>query len=178
MAEAKLEALESLRQQIPETAKDLKINLSNVLRSEHLTEAQLWAIAIASAAYLRDSRLLDAIVADARAEPIDETVERDARAAAALMAMNTVYYRFRHLVGKEEYGQLPARLRMQWMLRPQSDKVTFELCSLAVAALAGCEACIQAHEKSLLEQGLTPAHIHDAVRLAAVLNGVSVALGT
>jgi alkyl hydroperoxide reductase subunit D len=91
--------------------------------------------------------------------------------------MNTVFYRFRHLVGKPSYGQRQARLRMQWMARPRNGKVFYELLSLAVAALAGCEVCIQAHEASVLKEGLTEEHVHDAVRIAAVLQGAAVALG-
>ena len=76
-------------------------------------------------------------------------------AEAVLMGMNTVYYRFRHLVGKESYGKKPARLRMMWMSKPKTSKATFELMSLAIAALAGCEVCIKAHEHSILAAGLS-----------------------
>ena len=92
------------------------------------------------------------------------------------MGTNTVFYRFRHMVGKDSYGQKPARLRMQWMARPKTGKDVFELASLAIAALAGCEACIKAHENSVLQHGLTEDHVLEAVRIAAVLNGAAVAL--
>jgi alkyl hydroperoxide reductase subunit D len=94
------------------------------------------------------------------------------------MGMNTVYYRFRHLVGKESYGQKPARLRMQAMVKPQTTKANFELFSMAIAVLAGCETCIKAHEASILQHGLGDEHVHDAVRIAAILSGAAVALRT
>jgi alkyl hydroperoxide reductase subunit D len=100
----------------------------------------------------------------------------DARAAAALMAMNDVYYRFRHMVGKPSYGARPARLRMNRIAQPRTDKPTFELVCLAVSAINGCEACIRSHEQAVLAVGLTEDHVHDAVRIAAVARGVSVAL--
>ena len=49
--------------------------------------------------------------------------------------MNNVYYRFVHLVGNEEYGKLPARLRMNVIGAPGIDKTDFELYSLAVSAV-------------------------------------------
>jgi alkyl hydroperoxide reductase subunit D len=123
-----------------------------------------------------EPRLRDALVSDARFAGVTDAVIEDAQAAAALMGMNTIFYRFRHMVGKESYGKRPARLRMQWMSKPRTNKGTFELMSLAIAALAGCEACVKAHENSVLQHGLTEEHVHDAVRVAAILQGAAVAL--
>lgn len=176
MAEATLQQVETLRDAIPEPAKDLRVNLSNVFKSEVLSVEQMWGIALASSYYIRDARLRDAVLADARAAGLTEAWLQDAQAAAALMGMNTVYYRFRHLVEKEVYGQKPARLRMQWMLKPLTTKADFELMSMAVAALAGCGMCMKTHEKSIVDHGLTEDHVHEAVRLASVLQGVAVAL--
>lgn len=177
MPEATLQQVEALRDSLPDPARDTKINLSNAFKSEVLSLEQIWGIALASAYYLRDTRLRDAVLADAKAGGVAESVLQDAQAAATLMGMNTVYYRFRHMIGKESYTQKPARLRMQWMLKPQTSKAEFELMSMAVAALAGCELCIETHEKSILEHGLSEDHVHEAVRLAAVLQGFAVALG-
>ncbi len=176
MVQVTLQQLESIREALPEPARDLKINLGNVLSSEYLSEEQIWGVALAAAYYIGDPRLRAAVLADARSAPVSEAVLQDAQAAAALMGMNTVYYRFRHMAGKEIYAQKPARLRMQAMLKPQSGKANFELFSMAVAALAPCEVCIRSHEASILQHGLTEDHIHDTVRIAAVLKGVAVAL--
>ena len=92
------------------------------------------------------------------------------------MAMNTVYYRFRHMVGKESYSKMPAGLRMNRMNRPATSIALFELCSIACAALEGCELCIQSHEAKLTAE-LSENHVHEAVRISAVIKGVSVALG-
>ena len=100
----------------------------------------------------------------------------DALAAAALMAMNNVYYRFRHLVGKPSYAQKPARLRMNRMAQPATNKADFELFCLAVSAINGCETCIRAHEQVVLEGGLTEEQVHDAVRIAATVHAAAVAL--
>jgi alkyl hydroperoxide reductase subunit D len=168
--------LDALKDTLPDPARDVKLTLGTVLASETLTAAQAWGVALASAFYLREPRLRDAVLADAKAAGVDEAVFEDARAAASIMGMNTVYYRFRHMVGKESYAHKPARLRMTWMARPKTSKGDYELMSMAVAALAGCEMCVRSHEGSILQSGLTEEHVHDTVRLAAVLYGLAVAV--
>jgi alkyl hydroperoxide reductase subunit D len=167
--------IESIRTELPEVAKDISLNLSVVLQGETLTAAQRWGVAVASAVAGRNERLRDAILTDALRE-VDRRVVEDALAAAALMEMNNVYYRFRHLVGKESYSQKPARLRMNRLVKPATNKVDFELFCLAVSAINGCEACIRAHEKVVLEGGLGEDAVHDAVRIAATVRAAAVAL--
>lgn len=167
--------VDALREQIPDHARDLRLNLSAVLSESSLTAAQRWGVAVASAGAARRRDLLDAIVNDARAEVGDAVVD-DGLAASALMAMNNVFYRFRHLVGKEDYGQLPARLRMNRLAKPATTRVDLELFSLAASAIHGCEVCVKAHERTVLDGGLTEQNVHDAVRIAAVVHGVAVTL--
>ena len=168
-------ALDELRNRLPEAAKDIKLNLQTVLQDGTLSPAQRYGVAIASAIAARSTELRDALLADAPPEAGEAVVE-DAKAAAALMAMNNVYYRFRHMVGKPEYGAMPARLRMTRIANPKTTKLDFELLCIAVSALNGCEMCVQSHERSLIEMGATTAQIHDAVRIAAVVHAVGVAL--
>src|SRR5262245_56406643 len=92
------------------------------------------------------------------------------------MAMTNVYYRFRHLVGKPSYSEKPARLRMNRLVKPASNRVDFELFSLAVSAINGCEACIRAHENAVLDGGMTEEQVHDAIRIAATIQATAVAL--
>ncbi len=167
--------LESLKSGLGEDLKDLRLNLGGVLQNGSLDESQRWAVAYTSALFLRDTVLVESIAEEA-GERLTPEIASDARAAAAIMAMNTVYYRFRHMVGKESYGQKPAGLRMTRMGRPATSKAVFELCSLACAALAGCELCIQSHEASLRHEGVTEDQVHDAVRIAAVINGFRTAV--
>jgi alkyl hydroperoxide reductase subunit D len=166
---------EALRATLSEEARDIKLNLQAVLQPGTLSPAQRWGVAIASAIAARHPGLTDALVEDARAE-VEPAVVEDARAAAALMAMNNVYYRFRHLVGKPSYAEKPARLRMNRLVKPAGSKLDFELVCLAVSAINACEACIQAHEKVVIEGGLTEDHVHDAVRIASVVHATAVAL--
>jgi alkyl hydroperoxide reductase subunit D len=167
--------LESLRQKLGDPTKDLKLNISSVLSSGALDETQRYTVAICSAIFLKDDQLTRVLVAEA-GERVTKNQLADAKSAAAIMAMNTVFYRFRHMVGKESYQQIRAGLRMQCIAKPLSSKATFELCSLACAALAGCEMCIQSHEASLIKEGLREDQINDVVRIAAVVSGFQTAL--
>ncbi|MEM9070526.1 MAG: carboxymuconolactone decarboxylase family protein [Myxococcota bacterium] len=169
-----MDALETLRQQLPSEAKDLKLNLQSVLTGGSLDEETRWGVALASALTTRQPALIDAVRQDAS---VSDEVRSDAEAAAALMGMNNVYYRFRHFVseaGSPDY-ELPARLRMNRMARP-NDKRSFELFCLAASAITGCELCVTSHEKVVRAAGLTAEQIHDAVRIAATLHGIAIAL--
>ena len=99
-----------------------------------------------------------------------------AKAAAAIMAMNNIYYRFTHLASAPDYKTLPARLRMNVIGKPGVDKVDFELWCLAVSAINGCGVCIDSHEKVLREAGLSTEQIQAAVRIAAVVHAVAATL--
>jgi alkyl hydroperoxide reductase subunit D len=170
-----MQTLEQLRESLPEAARDLKIGLQTVLGAESLTPAQRWGVALASAYAARNPALRDAMLAEARANGTDDAVIDDARAAAALMGMNNVFYRTKHMLG-EAYATKPARLRMQRIAKPAGAKVDFELMSLAVSAINGCEVCIAAHEKTVREGGLSDDAVIDAVRIAAVVHAVACAL--
>jgi alkyl hydroperoxide reductase subunit D len=170
-----MSAVDSLRDAIPDMARDIKLNLQSVLTGGTLTAAQKWGVAVAAAAAARNRRLLVAVLEDARRE-VPEAVIEDGLAAAALMAMNNVYYRFRHLVGKPSYGEKPARLRMNRLVKPATTKTDFELFSLAVSAINGCETCMRSHEAVVVEGGLSEDQVHDAVRLAAVVQASAVSL--
>lgn len=167
--------LDQLRERIPEVAKDIKLNLEAVLKTSSLTNEQRWGVAVASAVAARNPELYRAVLADAR-EAVSNAVIEDAVAAASLMAMNNVYYRFRHLVENPAYGEKPARLRMNRLSKPATTKVDFELFSLAVSAINGCGTCMQAHEKVVTEGGLSQDQVNDAVRVAATVQAAAVAL--
>lgn len=167
--------IEELRGAIPEVAKDIKLNLQSVLQPGALTPAQRWGVAIAAAVATRNERLRDAVLADARAVVGADVID-DALAAAALMAMNNVYYRFRHMIGKESYAQMPARLRMQRIVKPASNRTDFELFCLAVSAINACEMCIRSHEDVVIKGGLSEEQVHDAVRIAATISAAAVAI--
>jgi alkyl hydroperoxide reductase subunit D len=171
-----MSAVDLLAAELVEPARDIKLNLQSVLTAAcSLTPAQRWGTAVAAAVASRNVRLQVAVVADARKE-IGPTVVEDAVAAAAVMAMNNVYYRFRHHIGKPSYGDRPARLRMNRLVKPAGSKVDFELFSLAASAVLGCDWCMRSHERVVVEGGVTEEQVHDAIRIAATIHGAAIAL--
>lgn len=171
-----MDNLNALRETLPEAARDIKLNLQSVLQAATLSVPQTWGTAVACALAVRNPQLTAAVLADARAAGVEEGTLEDARAAAILMGMNNVYYRFRHSIGKEAYSQKPARLRMLRLNQVSSNKGDMDLFCFAVSAVSFCQACMNSHEEELLKHGLTEDHAHDAVRIAAVINATAVAL--
>lgn len=171
-----LQPLEEIAETFPDAARDLRVNLTAVLRESSLDERTRFAVALASA-WASGSRPLAAAIERVGAGVLDEAARDDAKAAVALMAMNNVFYRFRHMVGKPSYAAMPARLRMQRIAKPRMGKAEFELLCLAVSAIEGCELCVRSHEESVLAAGLTEENVFDAVRIAAVVRGASAAQG-
>jgi alkyl hydroperoxide reductase subunit D len=170
-----MSTLDQWRDALPEAARDIRLNLQSVLQSGTLSPAQRWGVAIASAAASRQPRLLAALREEA-AGAVEPAVTDDAIAAAIMMGMNNIYYRFRHLAGKPGYAERPPRLRMNRLAKPLSSKRDFELFCLAVSIINGCEACVRAHEHVVLEEGLSEEQVHEAARLASVVHAAAVAL--
>lgn len=167
--------LDSIKNLLPDYAKDLKLNLSSVLTpagAPGLAEQEIHAIAVATAFAARHAGLAQALEA-AAGEHLDADRRRALRAAVAIMGMNNIYYRFTHLVADEEYQTMPARLRMNILANPGVSKREFELLSLAVSAVNGCGACVDSHEKTLRGAGVERQAVQSAVRIAAVVHAVA-----
>ena len=167
--------MESLKTLIPDFAKDAKLNLAQVERTEGLTPKQLWGTALATALNAGHQEVIAAVLAGAGAH-LDEASKKAAAGAAAIMAMNNVYYRFTHLVSDKTYASMPARLRMQVIANPGAERLDFELWCLAVSAVNGCGACVDSHEKKILESGGTREMVQNAVRVASIVHAAAAAL--
>lgn len=171
-------SIEALKDSLPDYAKDVRLNLESVLSeggAPGLDGKQIALVALASAVASRHPPLTRAIEAFAGDFATPDELD-GARAAATVMGMNNVYYRFTHSVNDEEYATLRANLRMNVMARPGCDKVSFELASLAVSAINGCSACMDAHEKTLRKHELGAQSVQSAVRIAAVVHAAAVIL--
>ena len=170
--------LATLRSSIPDYAKDLRLNLESVLGeagSPGLEGRQIRAVALACAMASRHAPLVAAIEAFA-AEQLAPEELNGARAAAAIMAMNNIYYRATHLIHNDEYGTLRAGLRMNVIGNPGIDKMTFELASLAVSAINGCGACMDSHERTLRQHDVSAQGVQSALKIAAVVHAAAVTL--
>ena len=154
--------------------KDLRINLKNALSYPNLSRKEALMIALAVSVNDRSTTLRLALEQMAVAEGLSETELAEVLACVSLLNVNNVFYRFRHFTQKEYYTQTPAGIKMSIMMNPVLGKEFFELLSLAVSALNGCEMCVNAHESALIQAGTTEARIYDAIRCAAVFRGFTV----
>ncbi|HEX5598834.1 MAG TPA: carboxymuconolactone decarboxylase family protein [Micromonosporaceae bacterium] len=167
--------LDAIKAALPDYAKDIRLNLSSTISTSTLSAAQAWGTALACAVAARNPVVLREIAAEAAGHLKAEAVEA-AKGAAAIMAMNNVYYRAKHLIGDENYGSIPARLRMQIIGNPGVDKGDFELWCLAVSAITGCGVCLESHEKNLRRADFSREQVHEALRIAAVVHAAAVTL--
>ena len=170
--------IESLKNKLLDSAKDIKLNLSVVLTEEGAPDLginQIAGIALASAYATKNSIVIELILSEARVY-LGAFEINAAKTAAAIMAMNNIYYRFIHLVNDKDFSTMPAKLRMNVIGNPGIDKVDFELSCLAVSAINGCGMCIEAHTRELTKSGMSKLGIQSAIRIAAVLNAVAMGI--
>lgn len=157
---------------LPDYAKDLRLNLSSLLADQTLGDQRKYGLLLACAHGTGYKPIVAAAEAESEGKLSPEAAQA-ARSAAAVMAMNNVYYRFVHLASNPEYATLPARLRMNVIGAPGIDKADFELFSLAVSAMNGCGMCIDSHERVLQQHKVKSETIQTAVRIAAVIKAVA-----
>ena len=166
-------SLDALRETLPAYARDLSLNLSSLEGETTLSDQQKWGTFVAAAHALGVGPVIRAIETAATEAGLTEEARTAAKAAAAIMGMNNIYYRSLHLMKNTEYRTLPARLRMNIIANPGVEKTDFELWCLAVSAINGCDLCMDAHEGELKKRGLANVAIQAALRIAAVVNAVS-----
>ncbi len=165
-------SLKQFASQLPDYAKDLKLNIGSLLQDQLLGDQRKFGLILACAHGSGYKPMVEAAEAEAAGQLSPEAANA-ARAAAAVMAMNNVYYRFVHLASNPEYATMPARLRMNVIGAPGIDKADFELFSIAVSAMNGCGMCIDSHEKVLKTHGVNAETIQAAARIGAVIKAVA-----
>jgi len=163
------ESLELLEKGESRYLRDLKLNLTSTLTSEHLSAKECALIGLSSAINNNNKALTQFFTRYAEEQGATAAETAEAAGCASLLASNNVFYRFRHFTQKEKYSQIPARIRMQIMMKPVTGKEFFELMSLTISAINGCEMCVNAHEDSLIKMGTTEERIFDAVRIASLV---------
>jgi alkyl hydroperoxide reductase subunit D len=166
------QSLNSLIEGNSKYLRDLRMNFKGFLKSKDLSEKEVYLISVAIANNNGNTTLekqfsIKAIESGASADEV-----ADAIACASLLSTNNVLYRFRHFAGKESYEQMRAGLRMNIMLNPVLGKEFFELVSLAVSAVNGCEQCVRSHEASLVELGCSESRIFEAIKLTSVITSL------
>jgi alkyl hydroperoxide reductase subunit D len=170
--------LDALIESLPESAKDLKLNFSSLVRNNtELTAQQLWGTVVVSAIATRSAPLTRAVFA-AASEELSEQALEGSKIAGSLMGMNNIFYRFHHLSTNERYATLPARLRMNGIAKHGVEPVDFELWCLAASAIKGCGKCVDSHEKVLRQKGATEELVIAVVRVASVIHAIGTVVDT
>ena len=167
--------LDTIKNAIPDYAKDIKLNISGLANEDMLSAQQFWGCMVACALAGRNESVISEVT-DEAATHLSAEAMTAAKSAAAIMAMNNVYYKFVGMSANPEYKTMPAKLRMNVIGNPGVDKGDFELWSLAVSAMNGCKYCVDAHEHQLKGHGIDAAKIQTAVRIASVMAAASAIL--
>ncbi|WP_419827451.1 carboxymuconolactone decarboxylase family protein [Sphingomonas sp.] len=165
-------SLKAFAEALPDYAKDLRLNMGSLLNDQSLGDQRKYGLILACAHGTAYKPMVEAAEAECEGKLSPEAANA-ARAAAAVMAMNNVYYRFVHLVSNPDYGTMPAKLRMNVIGNPGIDKADFELFSLAVSAMNGCGMCIDSHEKVLKSHGVGTDVVQAGARVGAIVKAVA-----
>lgn len=166
-------ALEGLAQALPSYARDIAANLAALEAETILSPQQLWGAFIASAQAVAQPRVVGAMAAAATEAGLSSTTIDAAKAAAAVMAQNNVYFRAISLLKNQAYRSMRTRLRMSRVSNPGVEAVDFHLWCVAVSAIHGCPDCLDAHEGALRALNAPPEKIQAALRIAAVTHAAS-----
>lgn len=168
-------SIDQLKDQIPDFARDVRLNLTSMMEDDTLSPQSKYGLLLASVIATRNPFVI-AAMESAASRVMTPTAVWAAKYAASVTAMNNVYYRFVHLSSNPEYKMMPPRLRMNALGHPGVDRADFELWALAVSAINGCGACMDAHGKALRQSGVGSDTIQTAVRFAAIVQSVAVAI--
>jgi alkyl hydroperoxide reductase subunit D len=153
--------------------KDLKINVGNVLNNtQYLNRKEALLLALAVAVNEKFDLLKDSFIGLAKEADVTEIEIAEVIACTSLMNVNNIFYRFRHFVKKDFYSNQPAGIKMGIMMNPVLGKEFFELMSLVISSVNGCEMCVTSHEQSVLQQGSTESKVFEAVKLGAIIKGL------
>ncbi len=172
-AEDEHPALDALATADHRYLRDLKINVGNVLNSSQtLNKKETLLLALSVAVNEKYQPLVDSLTDAVRQEGASDAEVAETIACTSLLSTNNVFYRFRHFVSKDYYQQTQPGIRMSIMANPVLGKEFFELMSLVVSAVNGCELCVRSHEESVLKHGSSEPRIYDAIRLASVIKGL------
>lgn len=165
--------IESVKEALPDYAKDTKLNIDAVLLRSTLDADEAMGCAVAALAATGNGKLLGVLLADMPAE------SNAAMTAASLMAQNNVWYPYVEMADDEALKGLPAQLRMNAIAtHGGTTKERFEAYSLAASIVGKCHFCVKAHYDGLKKMGYTVEKLRDIGRIAAVMNAAAKVLNS
>ena len=153
--------------------KDLKINTSNALNNtQYISRKEALLLALAVAVNEKSELLQESFALLSREAGATEAEIAEMIACTSLMNTNNVFYRFRHFMQKDFYNNQPAGIKMSIMMNPATGKEFFELVSLVISSINGCEMCVSSHEQSVLQHGSSESKVFEAVKTGAIIKGL------
>jgi len=159
-----------LNENLPEYAKDIRLNLDAVINRSTIQAEEATYIALAAAFSTGNSKLVAFITANAT----DEVERNAALTAGAIMAQNNVWYPYLEMADDANLKGLPAQLRMNAIAsHGGTTKGKFEAYSLASSIVGKCHFCVKAHYETLKEEGYSVEQLRDIGRIAATINALA-----
>ena len=165
--------IDTLRSEMPDYARDLRLNLGSVMSASPLDPAMAWGAALAAALVSKNARVIGHVAEDAQAF-LDEAHLKAVKSAAAMMSMTNVWYKFTDLIRDAEVKKQPPKLRMNAVLNHGGvDRALFEAWSLSASVVNACGLCVNAHASQLNNLGLDARQIADIARIATTIKAVA-----
>jgi len=164
-----MEFLQAIKEQVPDWAKDIRLNLDSVIGRSTLSPEDAVGAALAAAFAARSPVLIEAFKSG-----LSETDANAALTAASLMGMNNVWYPYVEMSGDAQLKGLPAQLRMNaYSTSGGVEKKRFELFALTASIIGKCHFCVQSHYALLKQEGYSTEQLRDVGRIAAVVNATA-----
>lgn len=164
---------ETILNGIPDYAKDIKLNLSSMINNHTgLTDIQ-FAGSVLVAAIATKNGALTKYITQAVATQLADNELHAVHAAASIMGMTNIYYRFTDLVDDASYSTMAAGLRMNILRDPGVDKVDFEMWSFVASVIGGCHKCVSSHEQQLIKNGITKEAVQLLAKIASIVNSLA-----
>jgi len=164
-----MDFLNPILQRLPDTAKDIRLNLDSVLARSSLNPDDALGVAIAAAFAAGSADLVAAFKSAAPAAGANAAIT-----AAALMGMNNVWYPFVEMAADDDLKTMRPELRMNaYATHGGVARAKFEAYALAASIVGKCHFCVKSHYELLKKEGWTTQQLRDVGRIAAVVNATA-----
>jgi alkyl hydroperoxide reductase subunit D len=161
--------VDSIKEALPEYAKDTKLNLDAVINRSTIPVEEAVGCALAAAVSTGNGKVV-AVILGGFENQVEATA---AMTAASLMAQNNVWYPYVEMAEDEQLKGLPAQLRMNAIAtHGGTTKERFESYSLAASIVGKCHFCVKAHYEGLKKMGYSVEQLRDIGRISSVINSV------
>lgn len=166
-----MEFLNSIKELIPDYAKDIRLNIDGTIARSSLEGNDAVGVALSAAFAAKSRKIIDIIQAAGVLSP-EET--NAALTASALMGMNNVWYPYVEMTEDADLKGQPAQLRMNaYATNGGVDKRRFEMYALSASIIGKCHFCVKSHFELLKKEGMSSQQLRDIGRIAAVINAAS-----